>query len=160
VLPPIIGNANLVETSDAIAAPGPPHNYIGVARAVGEGVALLAKFNPRTSIPVCLLAAHQAECLLKAFLTRNGSDAAVRAPDIMHNLEKLWAAAASDGLGACVLPPPWLTRLSDLHNRPYHLRYSTGVHGIVAPPVAEMVAGLAALSEAVESGLRLSNGGI
>ncbi len=159
MLPPITGNANLVEASDVIAAPGPPHNYIGVARAVGEGVVLLAKFNPRTSIPVCLLAAHQAECLLKAFLTRSGSDAAVRAPDIMHNLEKLWATAAADGLAVCIPPPAWLTRPSDLHNRPNHLRYFTGVHGIVTPPVEDIVAGLAALAEAVDGGHCHSNCG-
>jgi hypothetical protein len=101
-----------------------------------------------------LVAAHVLECLLKAFLSRGGSDTAVRKQDVRHNLTLLWSMAAQEGLAIAVPAPDWVMRLSEIHDSPYYLRYSTGVHGIVMPPPQPMADELAALATLVSGSLK------
>jgi hypothetical protein len=151
--PEITGSANIHEGSDVIGPAAPPYTYLGVARQLAPGVALLAQAGAPLAIPLCLLAAHEAECLLKAYLSRGGSDSKVMMPDVRHNLEKLWSMAVSEGLSLSMPPPPWLQCLGLLHNRPFHLRYSKGVHGIAMPGNAEIASGTAELMAIVERNL-------
>lgn len=136
-----------------VASPSPPHTYLGVAQSLAPGVEVLADSAQGVAIPLCLLAAHQAECILKAYLSRSGDDAPLKHQDIRHNLVKLWLEAASQGLAISSAPPDWLVRLGELHDKPYYLRYSTGVHGIVSPNPKEISLGLRDLLATVERSL-------
>jgi hypothetical protein len=151
---PIIGTASITEEGDRIAPAGPPHTYFGVAHSMMPGVKILATASPSCPLALYLVAAHVLECLLKAFLSRGGSDAALRDSTLHHDLSALWAMACAQGLRIPQSPPGWVDSLSDLHNRPYHLRYPTGVHGIVSPSPEPMTSDLAAFLEIVRAQLR------
>lgn len=134
----------------------PPHTYLGVARSLVPGAVLLANSPDTSPHAFALVSAHALECMLKAYLTRSGDDKAARAvtkPDIRHNLEMLWREAVIDGLQIDEDPPKWVLRLSGLHDSPYHLRYSTGINGIVLPPTHQTRSGLLQVMQAVESSL-------
>jgi len=118
------------------------------------GVKVLAAASPPPALALVLVAAHVLECLLKAYLSRDGSDAALKNPDVRHDLNALWAMAFAQGLHVPESPPSWADCLSGLHKSPYYLRYSgvrrgTGVHGIVSPGAEPMTSDLAALVEIV-----------
>jgi hypothetical protein len=151
---PIISTVSVTEEDDVIAAPAPPHTYFGVAQSMMPGVTILAAASPSPPLPLCLVAAHVLECLLKAYLSRDGSDAKVRDPKVRHDLNALWRMAFEQDLPVPESPPEWVDRLSGLHNHPYHLRYSTGVHGIVSPAPELMASELRALLETVRGKLR------
>jgi hypothetical protein len=137
----------------SIAPARPPYTYLGVADALLPGIMCLSEAPKPSGLSLCLLAAHTLECLLKAYLSRNGSDKDVVTPEIRHNLAALWERAASEGLAILAEPPHWAVRLSELHDNPYYLRYSTGVHGIVMPPTASVVSGLMELRKSVGNSL-------
>ncbi len=133
---------------------GPPATYFGVAENMMRGVKVLAATSPLPALALAIVAAHVLECLLKAYLSRGGSDAAVRKRDVQHDLVALWAMAVAQGLRVQKSPPDWVARLGALHKGPdFVLRYSTGVHGIVSPAAEPMTAELAALLETVRGQL-------
>lgn len=132
---------------------GPPHTYFGVATNLIGGVAILAASGSKCGSPLAMLAAHTLECLLKAYLSRSGSDSRVRGP-IQHDLEKLWRLAHLDGLRIASSPPDWAARLGELHKPPFYLRYSTGVNGVILPAAQPMAVELAALIPIVGSQLQ------
>jgi hypothetical protein len=92
----------------------------------------------------------------KASLSRGGDDRRLRSKALRHNLDALWRLAISEGLANSehlsidAAPPSWLQRLSQLHDGPYYLRYSTGVHGLVTPAPEPMCTELERLVAAVE----------
>lgn len=148
----ITGSASITLGPMTIAPAGPPHTYFGVAQNLMSGVQILASAqSPGLALP--LLCAHVLECILKAYISRGGSDSALKAPNIRHNLVALWRLANSQGLAVSSAPPAWVARLGELHESPYYLRYSTGVHGIVSPGPQPMVSELAALLEQVRGHL-------
>jgi hypothetical protein len=136
-----------------IVPAGPPDTYFGVAQNMMLGVAALAKAAPG-SLALPVVAAHVLECLLKAYLSRSGSDEVVRHPTIRHDLEALWAMAEKDGLKIPQTPPTWVRTLGGVHKAPYFLRYSTGIHAIVTPGAQPMTSELAALVQTVAAQLR------
>jgi hypothetical protein len=149
----ISGEGSITLGTVRVASPSPPHTYLGVAQSLAPGVEVLAGSAQGAAIPLCLLAAHQAECILKAYLSRTGNDARLKHQDIRHNLVKLWLEAANQGLNIASTPPGWLVRLGELHDKPYYLRYSTGVHGLVSPSPKELSLGLRDLLAKVEKSL-------
>jgi hypothetical protein len=145
-----IAGAVAVTLRDAyIEKPRPPDTYLGVALALLPGIDALMKADPVPSLPLALLTAHATECGLKAALSLNGDDRAVRDRDVMHNLVKLWQMALPR-LPVRSVPPDWLTTLGGLHIKPYYLRYSEGVHAISLPSPEVMVAGLKELLKRVD----------
>jgi hypothetical protein len=136
-----------------IVAPRPPHSYIAAGENLMPGVAVLAAAAPTTSGALALVAAHVLECVLKAYLTKDGSAAAI-AKVKHHDLNKLWSEAVAEGLPVSTSRPDWVDRLSGLHNRPYPLRYSEGVNMLVTPAAEPMAAELAALFDTVRGQLR------
>lgn len=136
-----------------VAPPGPPQTYFGVAQQLLPAITKLAN-PPASAWALALLCAHTLECLLKAYLSRGGSDTHLKQPQIRHNLGALWRQAASEGLPVPADPPDWAERLGALHNTPYYLRYSTGVNGIVTPPPGLMASELGALAEVVRTRLQ------
>lgn len=151
---PIIGSASIVENDDVIAAPAPPHTYFGVAESMMTGVAILTTASPSSPLALSLIAAHVLECLLKAYLSRDGSDAVVKDVNVRHDLNALWRKAFDQGLPILPAPPAWVDCLSRLHKHPYYLRYSIGVHGIVSPAAEPMASDLRALVNTVRGQLR------
>ena len=150
---PITGTASITLQPVTIAPAAPPHTYFGVAQSMMAGVKVLAAASPPPALALALVAAHVLECLLKAYLSRDGSDAALKSPDVRHDLNALWAMAFAQGLPVPEAPPSWVDCLSGLHKSPYYLRYSTGVHGIVSPGAEPMTSELAALLETVRGQL-------
>lgn len=150
----VTGTISITEQPDFVAPAAPPHTYFGVAQAMMPGVAILAAAKPSSSRALCLVATHVLECLLKAYLPRDGSDAAVRDQNVRHDLSALWQMAFDKGLPVAQSPPAWVDILSRLHKPPYHLRYSTGVHGIVSPAPEPMATELQVLLEMVRGKLR------
>ena len=136
-----------------IAPAAPPYTYLGIAQAMIGGVRVLASASPTFALALALVAAHVLECTLKAYLSRSGSDVAVRAPAVRHNLAALWAMAHADGLLVPNTPPSWVSMLSGLHNSPYYLRYSTGIHGMSSPAAEPMTSELSALIALVQGSL-------
>lgn len=148
---PITGTASITLPSISIAPAGPPHTYLGIAQSMMAGVKVLAAASPVAALPLALVAAHTLECLLKAYLSRGGSDDAVKKPNVRHNLVALWEMAVAQGLQISRSLPEWVTCLSGIHDSPYYLRYSTGVHGIVSPGAEPMTSELDALLKLVQS---------
>jgi len=135
---------------DTFLPAGPPHTYLGVAKSILPSIILLSENPQACGLGLPMLCAHALECLLKAFLSRAGDDRAVRKSDIRHNLTKLWSKAFDEGLAIPEQPPTWITRLSEVHEPPYFLRYSTKVHGIVTPGREPMVSEIKELCAVVE----------
>jgi hypothetical protein len=123
------------------------------------GVRVLATASPSPALALDFVAAHVLECLLKAYLSRDGSDVGLRDPNVRHNLRTLWAMAFEQGLHIPQLAPSWVDCLSSLHKNPYYLRYSTGVHGIVSPTAEPMTSELTALVEVIREQLKFSSNG-
>src|SRR4051794_37534800 len=121
-----------------IDPPGPPHTYLGVAESILPGIQAIASQSRPPAIAGSLLAAHMVECLLKAYLSRSGNDDRLKAKGLRHNITALWQLAEAEGLKFPSPSPPWVATLSNLHDSPYYLRYSTGVHGVVTPPIVPL----------------------
>lgn len=154
VMEPITGTISITLQDFVIARPAPPNTYFGVAQSLMPGVKALAVASPLPVLALALVAAHILECLLKAYLSKNGSDTVVQDHNVRHNLNAMWAMAYAQGLDIPESPPSWVDCLSGLHKPPYHLRYSTGVHGIVSPGAEPITSELAALLELVREQLR------
>jgi hypothetical protein len=138
-----VGTAAIVEGGDIILPAGPPYTYLGVAEGLMPGVAILAASNLLGALANVLLCAHLLECLLKTCLSHAGIEEKVlMGKELGHNLIGLWSLATSKGAPIPIVAPSWVARLSDLHNRPFHLRYSTNVHGVVLPATEPMVSNL------------------
>src|SRR5437660_5427095 len=145
----ITGKGAMTAAPARIAPAVPPHTYLGVASSLLPAVRILASSDEQPAIAVAMLSAHALECILKGYISRSGDDSSVRHPDVQHNLNALWSRAVADGLHIPPKPPDWVGRLSDLHNRPFYLRYSTKVHGNVLPAPEPMTTELAAILKQV-----------
>lgn len=148
-LPAIIGIAHAVQGNDFVSPAGPPHTYLGMARALLHGISPLAIAGRSCSVALAFLAGQVAECALKAYLSRNGDDKGLKDAPLRHNLGMLWQVAHSEGLPVSAQLPAWLVTLNGLHNTPYVIRYSTHVHGLVTPAAEPMATELAAMVELV-----------
>ena len=153
-----ITNFSLHMPSHRLLPPAPPHTYLGVAHSLILGVRALADTSPTPSRALAFLSSHVLECTLKAYLSRDGSDSAVKANDIRHNLSGLWSLAHEQGLQTSSIPPSWVTTLGQTHGSPYHLRYSTGVHGISMPSPEPMATELQSLLDLVQTAISQGSG--
>jgi hypothetical protein len=129
--------------------PGPPHSYIGVAQQVCDGIKVLAAAERPPPVPLAMLCAHALECILKAYLSRDGNDTRLMNGAIRHNISALWALASREGLAVPDVAPPWVCGLSDLHDKPYDLRYAKRFQMLVLPSAGLMATGVIELLERV-----------
>lgn len=141
-------------TEFSLAPPRPPDTYLGVAYAMIGGVRDLSAANPCSLMALALVSSHVLECALKAYLSRDGDDRRVRKADVRHNLVRLWELSVAEGLGIEPNPPSWVVMLSRIHDKPFFLRYSTGVHGISLPGAQPMASKLSDVIDAVAASLR------
>lgn len=137
----------------SMVPPGPPYTYLGVAFGLISGVRILADSNPVPIVALAMLASHCVECSLKAYLSRDGSDAVLRDPKVRHDLVALWDMARSAGLSVGE-PPAWVVTLGAVHGAPYYLRYQTGVHGISVPSAEPMATELEGLLKLIHRSVR------
>ena len=72
---PITGTASIALQPVTIEPAALSHTYFGVAQSMMPGVKVLAAASPTSALALALVAAHVLECLLKAYLSRDGSDA-------------------------------------------------------------------------------------
>jgi len=151
---PVIGEPSGTLPPLQMMPPSPPATYMGIAYAMLPGVRILAAATPLPALPLAMLSAHVLECILKAYLSRSGNDQRVTKRDVRHNLNALWSMAHAEGLDIQVTSPQWVDCLSHLHDSPYYLRYSTGVHGITAPAPEPMVTELGVLIDMVQSQIK------
>lgn len=149
----ITGNASFTLEDVKVKPAGAPHTYLGVAEGLMPGIHALVPGYPSTALALSLICAHTLECLLKAYLSRGGSDAACTDRRIRHNLNALWGKALSEGLPIQNPAPDWVSRLSGLHQKPYYLRYATKIHGIVLPAAEPMASELQAVLQVVRAHL-------
>ena len=84
---PITGSASITLQPTTIVPAAPPHTYFGVAQSLLPGVKILAVASPCPALALALVSAHILECLLKAYLSRDGSDAALKNPAVRHDLK-------------------------------------------------------------------------
>jgi len=148
-LPPTTCTASITLQPVVVVPPGPPYTYLGMAHAFLAGSQALAATSS-SAISLSFLCAQAAECGLKAYLSRTGDDKRLtKDQKLRHDLIALWNLASSEGLSIASTPPSWLVTLGHLHCWPYHLRYSTGVNGLVTPPAQPMITELAALIDQV-----------
>lgn len=153
VLEPITGALSVTLQPISVAPAKPPHTYLDIACNMLPGVKVLAAASPLPALPLAMVSAHVLECALKAYLSKSGDDSRVKQSDVRHNLNALWSLAHHQGLNVPEQPPEWVCFLSHLHNAPYYLRYSTGVHGLVTPAPEPMATELGALVELVRTQL-------
>jgi len=145
----------LSATIEITSGPPPrPHSYLFVARRLMQGVSVLACEDPPPSVALAFLSAHVLECLLKAFLSRDGSDKELRKREVRHNLEALWAMAHERGLPISSAAPEWASVLSGLHNHPYYLRYAIDINALVLPSAEPMRSELAQLLRIVQEQIK------
>jgi hypothetical protein len=135
----------------SISKPAPPETYLGVAESMMAGVSVLAKHGI-AGLALPLVAAHTLECALKAYLSRDGQDSRLKQPALRHHIEELRKLARTEGLPIGDVPD-WAANLSRIHDKPYYLRYSTGIHGIVTPAPEPMATELAAIIGTVRQGI-------
>jgi hypothetical protein len=152
---PIVGHASIVEAADTIAPAAPPYTYVGVAESLLPGVRILANASSTRGLPLSLVSAHVLECILKAYLSKAlGSDASLRKDSkLRHNLAVMWSLAEGHGLKLPNPAPSWVECLSRLHDHPFHLRYSTGVHAVISPAPEQMASDLPQLLALVREAL-------
>ncbi|MBA5689641.1 hypothetical protein [Rugamonas apoptosis] len=140
--PTITDSVSLTLPQISIAEAKPPETYLGIAHHMLLGVKILASASLPPSLPLAMLSAHVLECALKAYLSRSGDDSRLMKKNLRHNLNALWSLANAEGLKIPSQPYPWVEILSHLHDSPYYLRYSTGVHCLQTPAPQPMVAEL------------------
>src|SRR5690349_9220483 len=116
--PPITASANIQLSPMVVAPAGPPHTYLGMARAFLSGAQTLAADPKASAISLAFLAAQATECALKAYLSKSGNDTRLKSRLLRHDLLALWSLAAAEGLTASATPPTWLGTLSHLHASP------------------------------------------
>jgi hypothetical protein len=121
-----------------------------------KGVRTLADAPTPSFLALALVAAHVLECILKAYISREGNDTSLKKQEIRHNLNALWTLAHEQGLNIQQTPPDWVKILSHIHAAPYHLRYSTGINGISLPSAEPMTTELELLLCLVQESIRNS----
>ncbi len=131
--PPITGTGAITAQCSSIALAAPPHIYLGMSRQLANAIRPLISSGPSCAVALAFVCAQTLECALKAYLSRSGNDSRLKQAPLRHNLEQLWLLAEAEGLQLMNPTPSWVSRLSSLHDKPYFLRYSTGVHGMVSP---------------------------
>ncbi len=76
---PITGTGSLSAGLATIPPAGPPRTYFDVAQGLMPGAKVLAAASPVPASALTLLCGHVCECLLKAYLSHDGSDAPLEA---------------------------------------------------------------------------------
>src|SRR5262245_33170302 len=115
-----------------IANPTEAHGYLIAAQGMLAGAQLLEKVQPIPAIALTLLCGHACEAAVKALLAQSGmSGATLSRFPYGHDILYLWQSAENLGHPFPSPQPDWVAQLHRVYDRPFHLRYPLGFHGIV-----------------------------
>ncbi len=151
----IIGSLDVTLDAATVAPVTLPEAYFGTAEALMPAARLLAVATEAPGTALTLVSGHILECLLKAFLSKNGvpRKELIRKP-FHHNLCELWQRSVQLGCPVGPAFPSWAERLNKLYDDPYLLRYPEGRHVLVLPGAQPMTAELGGLLEVVRKAIR------
>ena len=133
--------------------PSAAQSFLVAARGLFDGAEALVVLQPQRPLPCAFLAAQALEGALKAFLSHSGFTER-QLKSVGHDLEALWAQAASKGLAISKEPAPWCTLLNSSHNKPYYYRYPMGLNGMAFPPLVPMISDLRSILMSVRGAIR------
>jgi len=145
-----IASGNIQAQQASIGVADLAQGYLGVAKRLLPAIDVLAKSTDKVTSGLAMLTAHSLECALKTYLVhKDMPEKQLLGHNKRHNLEWLWQEAVTLKLSIEDQPPHWCTTLNSLHNKPYHLRYPTGVNALVFPAANSMILGLKSVIAAV-----------
>jgi hypothetical protein len=125
-----------------IAEPTEAQGFLIAAQGMLAGAQPLENVQPIPAIALTLLCGHACEAALKALLAQNGISAAtLRRDPYGHDILYLWQSAENIGHPFPSPQPDWVAQLHRVYDRPFHLRYPLGFHGIVLPNQTAMLRG-------------------
>jgi len=132
--------ANLNDVS--VAQPTEAQGYLVAAQGMLAGAQPLEQVQPIPVFALTLLCGHACEASLKALLAQSGigADILSRAP-YGHDILYLWKSVVDSEFPVPYPPPDWVAQLDRVYDRPFHLRYPLGFHGIVLPNQNAMLRG-------------------
>jgi hypothetical protein len=133
-------------SADYIAQPSEAQGYLVAARGMLDGALPLEKATPVPAFALTLLCGHACEAALKAVLAKSGIGVAnLSKTPYGHDILHLWTSAAKH-VPALPLPlPAWVAQLNRVYDKPFHLRYPLGFHGVVLPDQLAMLRGTESL---------------
>lgn len=145
-------NGNLVLPPIGMLPPTEAQSFLESARQFYYGAEKLNESGSNETAVACtFLCGFATECVLKAYLSHFGVTIQTL-KDIGHDLSTLWEKAVGNGLKVVdKTPPAWCAALSQLHNRPFHLRYPMCLNVMNLPAPEEMISGLKDLIDIVEN---------
>lgn len=115
-----------------------PASYLGAARQLAFGIRPLVAGGDECIAALQFICGQVVENALKAFLVANGTtEKALTDKEHRHDLSWLWQESQSK-LGLADPPPNWLISLSQLHGKPYRIRYAKGVDLLFSPAAEPM----------------------
>lgn len=130
----------------SLVKPTEAQGYLMAAQGMLEGALQLGGLAHSPYFALTLLCGHSCEAALKSLLANNGISAKVLSKrPYGHNIIKLWSAADSAGFSLPKPMPDWVVQLSNVYDKPFHLRYPLGFHGILLPNQNTMLQGTEAL---------------
>lgn len=132
--------------NDFIAQPTEAQGYLAAAQGMLAGALPLEHVTPIPVFGLTLLCGHACEAALKAVLAQSGTTATnlSKAP-YGHDILFLWKSAQDISLPLPAPQPAWVAQLDRVYDKPFHLRYPLGFHGIVLPSQVEMLRGTESL---------------
>ena len=117
-----------------IARPTEAQGYLVSAQGMLAGALPLELIQPIPAFALTLLCGHACEAALKAALSQSGIVSSVLSKKPYgHDINYLWSSAVKAGLKAPNPQPDWVEQLNRVYDKPFHLRYPLGFHGIVLP---------------------------
>ena len=132
--------------------PTEAQGYLVAARVMLAGALPLEHVTPSPAHALTLLCGHSCEAALKALLSHSGIKADVLSKrPYGHDLLHLWKSAENLGVPLPSPMPPWVGQLDSVYDRPFHLRYPLGFHGIALPDQTGMLRGVESLFSLAES---------
>lgn len=126
--------------------PTEAQGYLTAAKGMFLGAKPLADISPKPPFAITLLCGHTCEASLKAMLSEAGLNVETlsRAP-YGHDILSLWEESKNRGYPLPAPQPEWVVHLHQVYDRPFHLRYPLGFHGIVLPNQNAMLQGTESL---------------
>jgi hypothetical protein len=146
---PIKGSWNVTLPAVSISRPTEAWGYLVAARGMLEGALPLGQIKPLPSFALTLLCGHACEAALKAALAQSGISPKKLRSRYGHSILKLWEAVANTGVPLPAPLPGWVAQLNRVYDKPFHLRYPLGFHGIVLPDQCAMLRGTESLVKMV-----------
>lgn len=122
--------------------PTEAEGFLISANGMLAGARPLKTMTPVPVFALTLLCGHACEAALKAMLSESGFELKkLSSSPYGHNISNLWQAAKAQGYHLPSPQPDWVNQLNSVYDKPFHLRYPLGFHGISLPNQEAMLEG-------------------